>query len=143
MYNAFITDPDLEKNGVILDFGEFRVTIARAGGLNQLYAKVAAEVFRPYKRAVETLTLSEEQSRKLLAEVYAKAVIKRWEIKDESGAWQARLVMPDGSTVDYSPEAVAKLLAAPELADLFNAIIADATKNDLFRKELREAEAKN
>jgi hypothetical protein len=142
MYEAFLTNPDLEKNGVILDFGNFRVTIARAGGFNQMYQKVATEVFRPVRRAVDSGTLPDEQARALLAEVYSRAVIKRWETMID-GQWQAKLAMLDGTFVDYSPQAVASLLKMPEFADLFAMIMNDATKNDLFRREIREAEAKN
>lgn len=142
MYNNFLTDRELEQNGVPIDYGEFRVWIARAGGSNLTFSKTAAEIMRPYKRALETGTMTDEVARPLMAEVYAKTVIRRWEIREGDG-WVAKVAMPDGTTVPFSPEAVKALLATPELNDLFMEIQRVANSNEAYRKAAVEAEAKN
>lgn len=141
MYRNFRTDDSLEKEGIVLDYGTFRVTIARAGGANKRFAQLLDAKAKPYRRAIATETLDNEKGSELLREVYAEAVIRKWETKAEDGSWQEGVEQEDGSVAPYSKAAVLKALT--DLPDLFMDIQEQAQKVSLFRKSVREAEAGN
>lgn len=132
-YNTFKTDADLEAGaGVDLDYGEAgTITIHRAGGDNKKFSKVLAAKMKPYRRQLQNGTMDDEVAERLMAEVYAEAVIIGWEgVKDEKG-----------KTLPYSKENVVKLLT--DLPELFKDIQDQASTIANFRKEEIEAEAKN
>ena len=83
MYELFRSDADAEKGGVALDYGEFRVTIARAGGANKRYAKLLNLKAKPYQRLIQLDQLDNDKAIEILMEVYAQAVVKNWESKSK------------------------------------------------------------
>lgn len=86
IYDAFKTDPDAEQNGIDLDFGDFKVTIARSGGANKKYETLARKKLDRYKRAIAFDALPEETARRVLIECYAEAVVLGWDgVLDENG----------------------------------------------------------
>ena len=130
-YAAFKTDTNREVSGIELDYGDFQITIARAGGANKRYAKMLEVKTRPHRRAIQTETMSTAQSEGLFREVYAEAVILGWSgVTDESG-----------KVLTFSRANCMKLLT--DLPDLFDDIKEQATKVALFRESLLEDDAKN
>lgn len=131
-YEMFGTDKTLEKEkGITIDYGAFKITVLRAGGSNTKYSGVLSAKLRPHQRAVQNGTISEELNRRLLAEVYAEAVIIGWtDLKDA-----------DGNAIEFSRENCVKLLL--DLPDLFNDIIRSADDIRNFRAQQVEEEAKN
>ena len=79
-YGSFRSDIDAEQEGVVLDYGPFRVTIARAGGSNKAYERVLEALTKPYRRAIQLETLDAKVSEKIMKEAMAKAVILNWEV---------------------------------------------------------------
>ena len=65
MYEEFETDPNLETGGIWIDYGSFRVQIARAGGANKKYLSYAETKTKPFRRAIQAGTMTEERSRGL------------------------------------------------------------------------------
>lgn len=87
LYDLYATDPDLEKGGVILNYGEgVRIKIARAGGANMEFAKTLERHMRPYRKRLDTGTLDEKVASDIFVHVFAEAVVKDWEgVTDRAG----------------------------------------------------------
>lgn len=141
LYNTFRTDPELEQKGVVVDYGDFRVTVARSGGANRKYARVLEATLKPYRRAVDLGVMKEEKAREILHEVFAEAIILNWETKTPQG-WVQGIEREDGEgLVPYTKENVVAVLKA--LPDLFNDIKGQSDKVQLYRAAALEAEAGN
>ena len=136
----FKTDQTLERQGVVLDYGTTRVTIARAGGANRDFARVLEAKTRPFKRAIQTETMDNVKARELIMETYVDAVIRDWQTKvgDE---WKQGIEGPSGELVPFTKENVLAVLK--ELPDLFDDIQAQANKAALYRQVVLEADAGN
>ncbi len=146
-YELFKTDDDLETGGVVLNYGEFKIRIARAGGANKKYSRVLESKSRPHRRAIQAGTLDESTDLRLFAEVYAEAVVLGWSrvVKGKDGKEsevQNELLGPDGEEIPFTKENVIKVLL--DLPDLFSDIREQSTKVSTFRREAeRETDAKN
>lgn len=141
MYQQFETNPDLEKKGVVIDYGDFRVTLARAGGANQQYQKVLAAKSKPLRRLIDHELIDTKRATQLLRETLVEACILRWETKVD-GEWRDGIENPDGG--DLLPFTAENVVATFErLPDLFDALNAEASKAALYRRDLMEAEAGN
>jgi len=147
MYDAFKTDPKKEAEGVLVEFGEFRVTVRRAGGANKLYQKTMEALVAPYRRILQLGQMQEATMKAILAEGYAKAVVTNWEYRAEvlaedglgepSFEWRAGIELPGGEMGEVSPENVkAVLIAFPEI---FEAIKETAEAIRSFKSEADEA----
>lgn len=132
-YETFQTDETLEcGQGLELDYGACgSITIHRAGGTNRKFLRIMAAKFKPYERQMQSDTLDEAVSRRLLAETYAESVIIGWRgVKDAAGHELA-----------FTQENAIKLLT--DLPELFADIREQATKVANFRREQAEETAKN
>lgn len=160
MYKQFQTDTNLEKAGVDLDYGDFVVTIARAGGSNRKFEKTLEAKTKSVKRAIQTETLDPERGKAILREVYAEAVVLKWAVRvladskgkpieplklateaDEHTVFVEGIESPSGDVMAASKENIAATFKA--LPDLFADIQEQAQKVALFREAVKEAEAKN
>lgn len=132
LYDKFSTDADAEKDGIWLDYGDGeRIKIRRAGGKNLAYKRAIERLSRDKKFQLQTDSLSDDESRELMIEVYAKSVILDWKgIKGE-----------DGKDMPFNVENAKKLLT--DLPDLFVSIMEQAKNIEWFRKKVDEADAKN
>lgn len=140
VYGAFKTDKDLERTGVWMDYGGFRVKIARSGGSNKPYLRLLEAKLRPYQRAIKTETIDPDLAEGIMYEVFAKTVIVGWETKVDD-KWVAKLQTLDGKLVNASPEAIVTVLKA--LPDLFSDLQEQSMKAAIFREEIRDANAGN
>lgn len=146
MYEQFETDENLETAGIWLDYGDFRVRIARSGGANKKYSSLLEAKSKPYRRAIQTGIISEDRIRAILYEVFASAVILDWQIadgkeSDGSTKWVQGISKKGGGTLPFSTENV--LLTFKNLPALFTDIQSQAESITLFRAEELEADAKN
>lgn len=131
-YEMFKTDKKLEQDGIVLDYGSFKITIARAGGSNRRFEQLLEARAKPLRRAmaIETPGLK-RRVEPLLREVFAETVVLGWEnVRDAQGN-----VMP------FSKENCVKLFT--DLPDLFADVQEQAAKMSHFRTESLEDEAKN
>lgn len=137
LYNTFETNKDLERDGIVLDYGfnskdePIQIRIARAGGANTKFAKVLEQKMKPYKRAIANDTMDNKVAEKLLIEAYADAVILSWTGVEDR----------EGNFLEFTRDNVVKVLT--DLPDLFMDIQAQSQKSALFRAELREVEQGN
>ncbi len=141
MYELFKTDENLESGGVIIDYGDFRITIARAGGSNKTFAKVLEATTKPYRRAMQTETLDNDVANSLLHQVYAASIILNWEVKKD-GKWQKGIEAPEGGKpLPFTKENVIKTFES--LHDLFLEIQEQSNKIAIFREDILEADSGN
>lgn len=137
LYSANRTDPEKEKNGVPLEYGlnskkePISFLVAREGGRNVQYQKVAENLFKPYRRQIQHGQIDPEVLDNLLAQVYAKAVVKGWNgVEDE-----------ENNPLPFTEANVYKLLT--DLPVVFDAIKEVARDYNQYLMESLEAEAKN
>lgn len=145
-YELFKNDENLETKGVELDYGDFRITVARAGGTNKKFPKTFEAKTRPYRRAIAAGTLDPEVDRKVMAEVYADSVVLGWarNVKNEDGSVTVKngvIPGPDGEDIPFTKANVIKLFM--DLPDLFADVVEQAGKIGLFREDEKEVDAKN
>lgn len=141
MYKQFSTDKELEKKGIVLDYGQFRVTVARAGSANHKFVRTHEILTKPVRRLIEQEILPVEKEREISRQLYAKAVVLNWEVKDDKEKWRQGIEAPDGSILPHTEENVINTFAA--LPDLFADIQIQSNKMQLFRTADKEADAKN
>lgn len=136
-YSSNMTDPNKEKNGVVLEYGSnsrgepITFLIAREGGRNVQYQKVAEVVFKPYRRQIQHASIEPDVLENLLAQVYAKAVVRGW-----TGVEDA-----NDQPLPFSEENVLKVLT--DLPVVFDAIKETARDFNQYLMDSLEAEAKN
>lgn len=137
----FGMDEQLEKDGVTVDYGDFRVTMARAGGTNQKFNNVFQKKMKPYRRQIEADQMDEDVASRIMAESYAEAVIKNMDVLLDDGTYFNGILEDDGEVIEFNREnVVKKLIAEPEF---FRAVQRDATDLALFRKQALEEDTGN
>jgi len=141
MYDTFSTDKQSETEGVWVDYGQFRVRLARAGGANKNYQKQLERISRPYRRAIATDSLDPQVASGILKKTYAKAVITGWEVMRDD-EFVSGIDQPDiDEPAPFNEENVLKALT--DLDDLFLDLQSQASGIALYRAGLREDAAGN
>ncbi len=132
LYDMYETDPDMEQGGVILNYGDgIRIKVARAGGSNANFVTVFERISRPYRKRLDSGTLSEELAHELYIQVHAEAVVKDWEgVTDR-----------DGKVMKFSVDNCVKLFK--ELPDLFADVREAANSISNYRLKEIEDDIKN
>lgn len=128
----FGTDKTAEIEGIWVDYPNgVSMKIARMGGANTEYSRYLTNQLKPYKFQIDRGTLSEDKSREILLEVFARYVLKDWKgVTDEKG-----------QPIEYSVEAAKKVLA--EYPELLNELQTLASDYRRFAREVLEETAKN
>lgn len=152
LYSQFETDRELERAGVCLEyFGHTRIMVARAGGHNHRYQKIATAKTAPYRRAIDTETLPDEHANRLMHEIYAAAVVTDWQSlvdtdkKDKDGvtvqAWKKGIFGRDGELLPVNEANI--INAFEDLPDLFKDVRKMAESMNAYRRDVLEESAKN
>jgi hypothetical protein len=146
------TDPAKERDGVPLDFGEFRVTLRRAGGANEAFELELDKAFKPFRATIRHGKMDPKMERELVFRTFAKTCVVKWETlaKTLKRGTDGAEVQPDGFVrgIDMRgtlvPDTVDNLVA---LFTALNGVYLDvhsaAKGEDLFRIEQREHAAGN
>jgi hypothetical protein len=143
MYKQFKTDKNLETKGVVIDYGSFRVTIARAGGSNKKFVRVLEAKTKPFRRAIQTETMDNERASSLMAEVYAEAIILNWESK-VGKIFKVGIEPPEDGGDKLLPVTTKNILSTfDNLPDLFTDLQQQANQVALFREVILEDDAGN
>ena len=80
IYDLFLTDPKMEKEGIIVKYGESEFVIARAGGKNKEFLDVRDKYVKNFKKG------DQESSEEFLLNVWAESIIKSWtNVHDKEG----------------------------------------------------------
>lgn len=137
LYTQFETDREIEKTGIVLDYGfnskkqPIQIRIARAGGANERYSKLLELRTKPYRRQIQNETLENAVAEKITKEVYAQTVVLGWTGVEDR----------DGNEMPFTQENCVKLFT--DLPDLWSDVQSQSTRASLFRAEILEADAKN
>jgi hypothetical protein len=138
LYSAYETDPKLETEGVHLEVGTTAdgristIRVRRAGGANQLFAKVFEQKSKPYRRLMDIPGAHAPAVQdRVMRETYADAVVVGWE----------NIEGRDGKPLEFTKENVLKLFT--DLPDLFRTVVKESQDMALFRAHVREDEAGN
>lgn len=147
LFEKFKTEDDFEVNGIWKTYqGAAKIKLARAGNKNMEYSKCLAKVAEDLdgKDEKDPEKETREDRDKPWIEVYARSVIKGWQVKD-GDKWVDGIHLPDskGNIIikPYSIDNVVKALLA--LPDFFDIIRKDANNIKTFQKEKEEKEIKN
>ena len=140
LYQTFKTDADLEQNGVTINYGpnskgvDQKFFVRRAGGSNKQFGKLMSAKMRPYRKQIGSGTMPESIAERIVREVYAEAVVIRFE--------GIEVPVGDGQFEDlpYSVENCIKLFT--DLPDFFADLREQCGDVAIFREDLEEA-AKN
>jgi hypothetical protein len=131
IYSSFQTDVAAESDGIVLDFGDYQFTIARAGGANKRFEQALKKRLDRYKRMIEFDALPEATARQAMIEVYAETVVLGW-----SG-----ITGPDEQEIPFSREACVKLFS--DLPGLFDVVREESGKLSNFLAKRRQEIAGN
>lgn len=132
IYDKFATDKKLEQEGIVLDYGDgLELRIARAGGSNVKFEKVVQLKMKKYDRLVKNDLLDPGQMREVMREVLAETVVLGWKgVTDRQG-----------NDIPFSKEACIQLFK--DLPDLFDDVLEQSRKANLFKESILEEEAGN
>lgn len=145
LYKDFGTDKQAERDGVLVNLGDVRFLVARAGGSNRKFVKTFKEKSEPFRHAIDTKKMADEDAQRILAETYAETVILGWEsaVRDENGDLvkdakgkpkvQQSIEGPDGKQMKFSVENCTQLLM--DLPELFRRLQEIAMDIANFQKE--------
>ena len=61
-YKLFGSDKDVEQKGVLVNYGDFRLRIARAGGSNQRFRRLLQAKLKPFRHQIDNDTMDEQVS---------------------------------------------------------------------------------
>ncbi|WNO48461.1 hypothetical protein [Achromobacter phage SE2] len=138
-YAQFASDSNAESEGIWINYDQFRVLLARAGGSNRSYMQAADRKHRAMRRqGSQGVIAMQKLSRELLVE----ACIKDWEVRGKDGKFMPHTIqLPNGTIEKFSKENVeAVIFALPNLADALNN---EANNEQLYLAEELQAEAGN
>lgn len=147
MYDQYETNKKLEQEGVWIDYGDFRVLVSHAGGSNKEYVKYLEQKTKPYRRAIAAGMFGEERSRPMLFGVYAKTIIKAWEIKDGTDdktgeiKWKSGIHKKGKGFLEYDEENV--ITTFNNLPELFFDIQKVSSEIAAYRKADMVEDSKN
>jgi hypothetical protein len=138
----FKTDEKLEQEGIILDYGDFRVKIAHAGGSNKKFKNLLSARLKPYERQLAIGTMDDEVAAQVIREVYADSIILNFETKKvievqegEQGEpkeeWVTGVPAEDGAVLPYNRDSVCTIFK--NIPRLFQDVKAQAENFSLFR----------
>lgn len=127
--NKAFTDPEIEKEGVWIDYrGGSKIKVARIGNPN--FSRVNAAKMKPHRKKQRAGTLDEETETRLLCEVIAETVLLGWE------------GFTDGDKqFKYSKQNAIDLLT--KHIDFRNEVVEFATTEEIFHREEVEDSEKN
>ena len=147
MYQQFQTDKQMEVGGIIVDYGDFRVTLARAGGGNKSYTRKLEALSKPHKRAIQAGALDPATASTIMRTALIQGCIKKWEVRvaDDKGkngfAWKQGIHAPDGSVLPFNEDNLDRALR--DLEDLMLDLNQQASNAALYRIEQLEEDVGN
>jgi hypothetical protein len=151
-FEMFETDDKLEIEGIVLDYGDFRYKVARAGGANKKFINMMnAKLLKPYQKQIESGTMDDEVAGRLIREIYAATIILDADVliksdkkkkKDTPPEYKQGLIMDKNGTIaPFTRENVVRHFTL--LPVLFQAVKKDAEDFALFKTMEQEEDVKN
>jgi hypothetical protein len=140
-FDMFETDKSREVEGIVLNYSDvFWVKVARAGGSNDRYKSIMTEKLRPFRRAIQTDTIDEATSARVMREAVAEGLVLDW----GTGIYPAgagSIPGRDGQPIAFTVENVVRVFN--DLPDFFADVYEQAGKVASFRAMELETDGKN
>lgn len=145
-FDMFQTDKSKEQDGIVLNYSDvFWIQITRAGGSNDHYKRILTDKLKPFRRAIQTETIDEAASARLLREAVSEGLLLNWGTGIYPNGAGFIPSSPSssfgGEPIAFNAANAAKLFE--ELPDLFNDVYEQANKVSLFRATETEVDAGN
>ena len=145
-FDMFQTDKSKEQDGIVLNYSDvFWIQITRAGGSNENYKRILTEKLKPFRRAIQTETIDEAASVRLMREAVAEGIVLNWgtgRYPEGAGSIPSSPSSSfGGQPIPFSAANVTRVFE--ELPDLFNDVYEQANKVSLFRATETEGDAGN
>jgi len=148
----FATDQSLETKGIVIDYGDDRIRIARAGGANKAFVRLLEAKTKPLRRAIAVGAIDNDRSLAIMREIYADTIILGWEANMGTltrPEWRSGIrpsdagedVGNDKELLPVNKENILKVFN--NLPDLFIDIQQQAAAGALFRAEINEQSVGN
>jgi hypothetical protein len=143
--NKMKTSEKLEVEGIELELGNCRLTLARAGGANQRYGAAMLAAHKKHGRAIDLDVMPDEMGRKIFYTIWAETVVKLWETdvapEGEPPEWKEGIDDGNGGLLPFTVDnAVAFFLDVP---DFFLAVKKTAEDAQYYRQKLLDDAVKN
>lgn len=138
LFNDFLSNKDLEQDGVPLLFGKnakgdmISLTIRRAGGSNTAFTKRYDALMKPYRRLEQMGKLDPDVQREIMHTLYAETVV---------AGWSGVLDSDNKTELAFSVEACKRLFEVSE--QVFSEVVNTSMNAAVYRDEVREEDAKN
>ncbi|AUM58764.1 hypothetical protein [Vibrio phage 33Fb.4] len=141
-FALFRTSTNDEVNGVVVNYGSFRVTVAYAGGANTDYNRLLMKLGKPYLKLIKSGNLPEEVTKEIDEKLYTQTIIKNFEVDvaeegAEAPAWKRGIPTEEGEVLDYNEENLVSLLRS--LPHLFEDIKSFAQDMSNYKPDLEVA----
>lgn len=134
------TDPTKERDGVPLDFGDYRVTLRRQGGANDRYGIELEREMKPHRAALNAGVLPQAKVDEITFRAFARACVARWETLLSPEGWKDGIDMR-GTLVPCNEENLVAVFKA--LPGVFLDLREAARGEQLYRLAQREDDAGN
>lgn len=139
IYKMFAADPGREQEGIVLNYSDvFWLRVGRAGGSNERYKRILTEKTKPYRRAIQTETITPDTATRLMREAAAEGLVLAW---GSAKYGDGKMPDVDGSPMDFTVENVVKFFT--NLPDIFTDVQEQTGKMGLFLQTVTEDDAKN
>lgn len=141
LYKTLKTDSARETSGVYLEVSGARITVARAGGANSTFEKVASEMVAKHGKALQFNAISNKDAMLHTMRMYAEGCVLNWETNVD-GAWLPGIEQEDSD--ELLPVTVDNVCNTFEnLPDLFRMVKETADDAKLYRKNIVDIAVKN
>lgn len=137
LYKTFKTNPDLEKAGILIQYGTnshgeaIAFRIARSGASNAAQMRLLDAKLKPYRRQIQADVMDNDVAKQIMLETFVSTVLLGWEgVEDEND-----------QPLPFTKDNAIKLFT--DLPDLFQDLQEQSGKLALFRDEVRQADAGN
>ncbi len=146
MFSQFETSPKLETEGINVDYGDFKVVVAHAGGTNKKFISLMEAETKPFRRLIQSGAIEQRKLEEIFYKVYTKTIILNWFIKtgetEEGGViWEQGINKKGGGKLEFNYENV--MLTFKLLPNLFLDIKRIAEDIAMYKAEGLEDDAKN
>jgi len=140
-YHVYGTDKKKTSDGVWFSYdGGLELKLAHSGSSNVSYMETFRREFGDITKKRKQRNLSEEQTTKKLAKVFAETIVMGWRIK-VGDKYDDKVPDKDGNPMKFNKANVQKLLS--DLSPLFDEVIQDSGDFSSYREEEIEEAAKN
>lgn len=127
----FGMNEEMERDGVNIQFGPLKISLARMGGSNTKFAKVFEELTRPYRRMIENnVDLPEDIMQEILFKSFAIGCVRSWNLRDA-----------DGKPVPCTPDNVVDRFK--KYPEFYRFVSTEAARSANYRQRALETESGN